>query len=121
MKKYLEFAITKIDDNKCYLICTTFRGLTYYKKKIERYLNKINFVGNLYVDQVTVAADGYNRFAIIPFKNNELIFEECEHLDLGEEYKRITTNFFYNNPEIIDKYTLIPDYILEKFAKNEPT
>ena len=120
MKKYLEFVIDKIDDRKYYLICITRKGLQHFYKKIERYLRSQNFVGDLYVDQLTSVATGYNRFAIIPFKGNELDFGECEHLPLGDEFKQLTSNLFYNHPEYIGEYTRIPIHIREKFAKNEP-
>ncbi|MDE5599718.1 MAG: type II toxin-antitoxin system RnlB family antitoxin [Ureaplasma sp.] len=120
MKRYLEFVIMKLDDTKYYLVTLTYKGLTYYKKKIERYLTKQNFKGDIYLDQLSVTSDGYNRFAIIPFRNNELDFRGCKHLDLGIEYKQMTSTLFYNHPELIGKYTFIPSRIREKFAKNEP-
>ena len=120
MKKYLEFVIDKIDNNRYYLITITSKGLLDYQWKIERYLSKQNFTGNLYVDQVSVTADGYNRFAIIPFKNGKLDFMETEHIRLGDEYKQLTSNLFYNNPELIESHSFIPRVIREKFAKNEP-
>ncbi|MDE5599716.1 MAG: type II toxin-antitoxin system RnlB family antitoxin [Ureaplasma sp.] len=120
MKKYLEFVIMKIDDTKYYLVTLTNFGLSYYKRKIERYLSKQNFQGDIYLDQLSVTADGYNRFAIIPFRNNEIDFGGCEHLDLGIKYKQMTSDLFYNHPELIRKHTLIPNHIREKFAKNEP-
>lgn len=120
MKKYLEFVITRIDDKKYYLVTISNKGLLSYRRKIERYLTKQNFDGDLYIDQVSVTADGYNRFAIIPFKNNELDFWSCEHLPLGDEYKQLTSYIFYTHPELIENYSRIPDKIIEKFLKNEP-
>ncbi|MDE6289640.1 MAG: type II toxin-antitoxin system RnlB family antitoxin [Ureaplasma sp.] len=120
MKKYLECVIQKIDDTKYYLVCITEKGLQYFYKKVERYLKKQNFIGNLYIDQASSVGGGYNRFAIIPFKNGQLDFWMCKHLDLGIEYKQMTSDLFYNHPELIGKHSLIPSCLIEKFAKNEP-
>ena len=120
MKKYLEFVIMKLDDTKYYLVTLTNRGLIHYQKKIERYLSKQNFQGDIYLDQLSAVGTGYNRFVIIPFRNGEIDFGGCEHLDLGLKYRQMTSNLFYNHPELIGRYTLIPSRIREKFAKNEP-
>ncbi|MDE5599380.1 MAG: type II toxin-antitoxin system RnlB family antitoxin, partial [Ureaplasma sp.] len=74
MKKYLEFVIMKLDDTKYYLVTLTNRGLIHYQKKIERYLSKQNFQGDIYLDQLSAVGTGYNRFVIIPFRNGEIDF-----------------------------------------------
>ncbi|MDE6289840.1 MAG: type II toxin-antitoxin system RnlB family antitoxin [Ureaplasma sp.] len=120
MKKYLEFIITKIDDSRYYLVYITDKGINYFQKKIEKYLAKQNFIGDLYIDQLCATYPGYNRFAKIPFANNKLDLDNAEHLDLGIEYKQLSSDMFYNNPELLGKYSYVPHIIREKFANNEP-
>lgn len=118
MEKHNEFEAIKIDHNEIFIICKTYESFIDFYPKIERYLNKISFNGIIYIDQLSLVNNNYNRFSKIEFINNKLDFKNAKHIDLNKTYKKITSNFFYNNQNLLEN-TLIIKENKEKIINKE--
>lgn len=106
MKKFREYGIERISDNKIFLWYTTTDYFNLFYKKLTKELNKINFNGTLFVDQLALTHNGYNRFFKIDFKDKSFDFNSAKHIKGNNKFRKITSNFFYNNREYIDKTIL---------------
>lgn len=118
MRKYNEFELIKINDKEYFVITKSYEGFLNFYKKVERYLNKIAFNGLVYVDQLSILNNSYNRFAKIDFTHGKLDFKTAKHLPLGEEYKKITSDFFYKNQDLLDN-TIMNSSYKEKIINKE--
>ncbi|MDE6473242.1 MAG: type II toxin-antitoxin system RnlB family antitoxin, partial [Ureaplasma sp.] len=58
---------------------------------------------------LSLVNNNYNRFSKIEFINNKLDFKNAKHIDLNKTYKEITSNFFYNNRNLLENILIIKE------------
>ncbi len=108
MQKYEPFQIVQLTKNKILLICKSYEQLEEFYMQLEKKLKKMQFNGIVYFDKLSFK-NNVSRFVKIPFENGIFIWKESKSIKGNRIFKKITSDFFYNNQDLLDNTLLSQD------------
>lgn len=78
----------------------------------------MRFNGLVYVDQLSYISSDYNRFFEVQFENNKFDWSKSKNINGNKIFKKITSNFFYNNQNLLEN-TLLSKNNKQKIINGE--
>lgn len=119
MLRYKDYYSQPLDNHRYYLVCRGPDSIFSYVDSIQNDSHIAKHSGELIVDQVLVAGDNPNRFALIPYQNGQLLLSKAKSIAATDEFRKTTSSIFKKNLSDL-QYSILTTEQKFRVINNQP-